>query len=517
MINKKLATGFMGALALSASVCFGWGAEGSSVDGTQGARPARTSPNILFILADDLGWADTTLYGHTTFYKTPNIQRLADRGMLFNRAYAANALCSPTRASILSGMNPARIGYTSAAGHVEKVELEKGVDPNGPIWAKACFVSQVTRLDSKYVTLAETLKAAGYATGHFGKWHVGYNRPGHPEDHFEPKDQGFEVDIPHAPRAFGPLGGYTASLSEFPEMGVWEPDSPDANVEDFICDEAINYMQAHRDKPFFLNYWAYSVHGPWDSKPELVEKYAKDVDPNGTQRYPVYAAMVEVFDDTVGRLLDALDELGIAENTIVVFYSDNGGNMYQNHDGYPVTSNAPLRGGKASIYEGGSRIPAAVIWPGNIKPGSSTDALISSTDWYPTLLEMAEVEKPAGVQLDGVSQVPAFLGKIAPRKRLLNHFPHYFQVVPNEPATYLIEGDWKLIRTYCKSDDQQDVFALYNLKEDRSESHNLAVKYPERLEQMKQQMAKDLNHFEADIPVANPDYDPEAPKPGLFK
>ena len=130
---------------------------------------------------------------------------------------------------------------------------------------------------------------------------------------------------------------------------------------------------------------------------------------------------------------------------------------------------------------------------------------------------MAEVEKPAGVQLDGVSQVPAFLGKIAPRKRLLNHFPHYFQVVPNEPATYLIEGDWKLIQTYCKSDDQQNVFALYNLKEDRSESHNLAVKYPERLEQMKQQMAKDLNHFEADIPVANPDYDPEAPKPGLFK
>jgi arylsulfatase A-like enzyme len=200
-----------------------------------------------------------------------------------------------------------------------------------------------------------------------------------------------------------------------------------------------------------------------------------------------------------------------------VFYSDNGGNMYVQRDGYPVTSNAPLRGGKASIYEGGSRIPAAIIWPGQIKPGSSTDALVSSTDWYPTLLEMAAVAPPVGVDFDGVSQVPVLLGKEAPRKRLLNHFPHYFQVVPNEPAAYLIEGDWKLIRYYCKSDEQQDTFELYNLNEDRAESRDLATQHPERLDQMKQQMAADLIHFEADIPVANPDYDPDAPKPGLFK
>ena len=481
------------------------------------AGAADKQPNILFILADDLGWADTTLYGQTTFYKTPNIQRLADRGMLFTRAYSANPLCSPTRSSILSGINPARTGYTSAAGHVDAVRIDKKVNARGPAWAKACGVSQITRLDPKYVTLAEALKSAGYATGHFGKWHVGFNRPGHPEDRYEPKDQGFDVDIPSVPHASGPLGGYTASLSEFPAMGVWEPDSPDANVEDFICDEAIQYMKAHRDEPFFLNYWAYSVHAPFDSKPELVEKYAKEVDPNGTQRYPVYAAMVEVFDDTVGRLLDALDRLGIADNTIVVFYSDNGGNMYDKRGGYPVTSNAPLRGGKATIYEGGSRIPAAMIWPGQIKPGSSTDALISSTDWYPTLLEMAGVSMPSGVDLDGVSQVPALLGKDAPRKRLLNHFPHYFPVVPNEPAAYLIEGDWKLIRYFCKSDDQQDVFELYNLKEDISESHDLAAQYPERLEQMKQQMVADLEHFEASVPVANPDYKPGAVHSSLIK
>lgn len=483
---------------------------------TEAGRADDRKPNIVFILADDLGWADTQLYGATSFYQTPNILRLAQRGMIFTRAYSANPLCSPTRFSIMTGINPARSGFTSAAGHIEGAMLKKAVNPSGSPWKKTGEVSQVTRMDPAYVTLAETLKAAGYATAHFGKWHLGFNRKGHPEDHYEPMDRGFDIDIPHVPSVPGPRGGYAAHLSKFPEMGCWKPASPEDNVEDFICDEAVKYMQQHRDEPFFLNYWAFSVHAPFDSKPELVEKYTERLNASGSQRYPVYAAMVEVFDSAVGRLLNEIDRLGLADNTIIVFYSDNGGVMYEKRDGVVVTSNAPLRGGKATIYEGGSHVPAVVVWPGKIRPGSVSDALISSTDWFPTLLDMVNITPPETVRFDGIDQVPSLLGKDAPRKQLLCHFPHYFPTVPNEPAAYLIDGDWKLIRYYCKAEDQTDIFELYNLKEDPSESHDLAKQFPERLDQMKSALADELAAKEAAVPVPNPDYNPSTPKPGLL-
>jgi arylsulfatase A-like enzyme len=294
---------------------------------------AADRPNLVFILADDLGWSDTTLYGTTAFYETPNIERLAERGMLFTNAYTAHPLCSPTRCSIMTGLDPARTGFTSAAGHVAHVTLEKKLsDRARPDW-KVLTPTSVSRLDTRYATLAETIKAAGYVTGHFGKWHLG-------KEPYSPCQHGFDVDVPQwwGP---GPAGSYVAPW-RFPDSLDFDPRMPDEHIEDRMADEAVVFLEKNKDKPFFLNYWAFSVHAPFDGKQRLIEKYAAKADPKNPQRCPVYGAMVESLDDAVGKLIDTLDRLKLTEKTIVVFFSDNGGNMYSRVDGIPPTSNAPL-------------------------------------------------------------------------------------------------------------------------------------------------------------------------------
>jgi len=465
------------------------------------ALVADERPNLVFILADDLGWSDTTLYGTTEFYETPNIERLAKRGILFSNAYTAHPLCSPTRSSIMTGLDPARTGFISAAGHLPGVNLEKKMPPQGPTNLKMRLARSVTRLDTKYTTLAETIQGAGYVTGHFGKWHLGH-------EPYTPLEHGFDTDVPHwwGP---GPAGSYVAPW-RFPDKLDFDPAVPNEHIEDRMATEAIAFIEKNREKPFFLNYWAFSVHGPWDGKQELIDKYARKADPESPQRLPVYGAMVESLDDAVGRLLDTLDRLELTEKTIIVFFSDNGGNMYSQVDGITVTSNAPLRGGKATIYDGGSRVPCAVVWPGRTRPGSRSDAFLTSTDWYPTLLEMMEIKKPEGLKLDGFNQVPALLGKAGPRTSICCFVPSYFSRPGTIPSTYLRCGDWKLIRFHGDGEKGADRFELYNLKKDIGETRNLAAIKPQLVKQLNAEMDAYLLETEAIVPVANPAYDPDA-------
>ncbi len=447
--------------------------------------------NLVFILADDFGWSDTSLYGMTSFYETPNIQRLADRGILFTNAYTAHPLCSPTRSSIMTGLDPGRTGFTSAAGHLQQVNLEKRLDKRTLPGRKVYTPISISRLDTSYTTLAETIQSAGYVTGHFGKWHLG-------REPYSPLQHGFDVDVPHWPGP-GPAGSYVAPW-KFPPALDFDPAVSDEHIEDRMADEAVAFIEQHKDEPFFLNYWAFSVHAPFDGKQSLIKKYEQKADPQDPQRCPVYGAMVESLDDAVGRLLDTLDRLQLSEKTIVVFFSDNGGNMYSRVDGIPPTSNAPLRGGKATIYEGGTRVPCAVIWPGKTKAGSRTDEFLTSTDWYPTLLEMLSIDKPSDIQFDGFSQVPAILGNDSPRESIVCFVPNYYPKPETIPSTYIRQGDWKLIRYHGAGANGSDRLELYNLQDDLGETTDVAQAHPELVQELNDGISSHLAHIEAVVP-----------------
>ena len=341
---------------------------------------AAKQPNVVIILADDLGWSDTTLYGTTKYYQTPNIERLAKRGMTFTRAYSASPLCSPTRSALLTGLSPARTGITTPNCHLPQVVLEATTGKKAPPDQKAIMPDPPTRLKPEYRTLAETLKDAGYATGHFGKWHLG-------SEPYSPLQQGFDVDVPHHPGP-SPAGSFVAPW----KFANFKEKTPGEHIEDRMADEAVAWMEKNKDRPFYLNYWMFSVHAPFDAKKANIEKHRGRVNPADPQHSPTYAAMVESMDDAIGTLLDALDRLQIADNTIIIFTSDNGGNMYNEIDGTTPTSNAPLRGGKATMFEGGTRVPGVIVWPGITAAGSRSDAIIQSEDYYPTLLEGLEPE-----------------------------------------------------------------------------------------------------------------------------
>lgn len=463
------------------------------------APAAESKPNVVFILADDLGWSDTTLFGTTKFYKTPNIERLAARGMTFARAYSSSPLCSPTRASILTGLSPARHGITSPNCHLPKVVLKATAVESGPPNKFSTVPKSVSRLDTKYYTLAEMFRDNGYATGHFGKWHLG-------AEPYSPLQHGFDVDVPHHPGP-GPAGSYVAPW-KFKDFDH-DPNIPDEHIEDRMAKEAVAFIEKHKDQPFFLNYWMFSVHAPFDAKRDLIDAYRKTVNPKDPQRSPTYAAMIESMDDAVGTLIDTLDRLKIADNTIVVFASDNGGNMYNEVDGTTATSNTPLRGGKATMYEGGVRGPAIVVQPGTVKPSSRSDEMIQSSDFYPTLLEMLSIKPQPNQKFDGVSIVPALHRKSLRREAIFTYFPHA-PGVPDwlPPSVSVHKGDWKLIRIFHGDDNGKHRFKLFNLNEDIGERNNLAVEFPERVEQLDALIEQHLTDTQAVRPLPNPNFDP---------
>ncbi len=465
-------------------------------------RPSK--PNVIFILADDLGWSDTTLFGKTNFYKTPNIERLAARGMTFSRAYACSPLCSPTRSSVLTGLSPARIGITTPGCHLPKVLLNATLGQKAAPNKKAILPNSATRFDTKYYTLAEMFRDNGYATGHFGKWHLG-SKP------YSPLDHGFQVDVPNWPGP-GPAGSYVAPW-KFPDF---DPQTPNEHIEDRMAKEAVVFMEKNQNKPFFLNYWMFSVHAPFDAKQKLIDKYRKKVDPKNPQRSPTYAAMIESMDDAVGSLLDTMDRLKIADNTIIVFASDNGGNMYNEVDGTTATSNSPLRGGKATMYEGGIRGPAIVAYPKVVQAGSSSTEIIQSSDYYPTLLDMLEIKPQPGQKFDGISILPALKGKSLNRNAIFTYFPHNPNV-PDwlPPSVSVHQGDWKLIRIFYGGKERRHRWKLFNLKDDLGETKDLSEKFPKRVHEMDALIEKFLVDTKAVQPIPNPKFDVSKYRPEL--
>ncbi|MDP6524791.1 MAG: sulfatase [Kiritimatiellia bacterium] len=468
----------------------------------------KTSPNIIFILADDLGWADTTLYGHTKLYPTPNIARLAKRGMTFTRAYSNSPLCSPTRASLLTGQTPARHGSTRPEHHIPGVvRLKAVVDASAPPGVKARSVSSVTRLDTRFPTLGKLFKAKGYQTAHFGKWHLGH-------DPYTPLNHGFDVSLPHAAGS-GPAGGYLAPW-KYKEL---KNPKPNEHIEDRMAQEATQWFDSlQSDRPFFMNYWQFSVHAPFQAKEELIEMYRKKIDPKDAQRSALYAAMVHSLDDAVGTLLDMVDAAGIADNTIIVFYSDNGGHMYAKLPDAPsATSNRPLRGGKGTIFEGGIRVPAIVVWPGVTTPGSRSDEPIQTSDFYPTFAQQLGLDVPGDHVVDGLDILPVLKGGKLDRDAIFTYFPFAPQRVPDwlPDSVCVHAGDWKLIRLFHGGEDGKHGYRLYNLAEDLGETTDLSSQYPERVASLDKKIEEYLTESNAVVPLPNPAFDPAQYRPEL--
>lgn len=428
-------------------------------------------PNIVFILADDLGWADLGCYGNR-YHETPNIDRLAAQGIRFTDAYATCPVCSPTRASILSGQYPARIGLTDfIAGHWR---------PYAPL--------RVPRNRTQYLpleieTLAEALARAGYASGHFGKWHLGG------KTHY-PEQQGFADSV--VTSGWGHFGNQSD-----PDRGYGDDDY----LTEVLADEAVRFIESNQDRPFFLHLSHFGVHIPLEARPELVEKYAKKPAPGQGINHPVYAAMLEHVDQSVGEVLDALDRLGLADNTIVVFYSDNGG-LYTRFDGQGeyVTDNSPLREEKGTLYEGGIRVPLIMRWPGQITPGRVSQEVVTSVDFYPTLIEAAGAPTP-GQPLDGESLLPVLTGASGlARDAVYWHYPHYHH---STPAGAIRKGAWKLIEFF-----EEGRLEMYNLDRDPGERHNLASPFPDQARALQNELAAWRASVAASMPAPNPDYDP---------
>ena len=495
----------------------------------QAASADNQTKNIVLILADDLGWADTTLYGKTSFYETPNIERLAARGMTFSNAYAS-PICSPTRASIMTGQNPARHGMTAPAAHLADERFEATVSERGVPDQKCTNVKSATRLDPDLPTLGKVLHNAGYATAHFGKWHLG-------REPYSPLESGFDVDLPHwwGP---GPKSSYLAPWGYANPQ--FKEGQPGEHIEDRMATEAVAWLkQRDRTKPFFLNYWQFSVHAPFGAKPELVEHYRNKLGASVDglakpevrerllsshepliglpQQSPTYAAMVHSLDDAVGSLLDALDAEGITDETVIIFYSDNGGNIHcgleetaASGEKYitPVTSNHPLRGGKGGIHEGGVRVPAIVVWPGVTSPGSRNKTRIQAIDLYPTVLHMLGVESPKTAVIDGVNFIEALRGAEVERTPMFTYVPSHGNTPHWLPPSMSVHvGNWKLIRTFYYGEAGTHDYRLYNLQDDIGESHNLAAAHPEKVQELDGLIDSYIKEVGVVLPAVNPNFD----------
>lgn len=456
---------------------------------TAAARP----PNIVFILMDDLGWADIGANG-SSFYQTPNIDSLAREGVRFTDAYAAAPVCSPTRAAILTGKYPARLHLTDwLPGRPDRPDQKLA----RPVIEQALPLSEVT--------LPEVLKTAGYVSAHIGKWHLG-------ADGFGPLGQGFAVNI-----AGDHTGTPLSYFAPFERAGRFMPGLENAPPGEYLTDrltaEAERFMESNRDKPFFLQLAHFAVHIPLQAKAELIAKHRTRL-PAGSQTNAIYAAMIESMDDSVGRVLKKLDELGLATNTVIVFTSDNGGLATREGPNTPATSNAPLRNGKGYLHEGGLRVPLLVRWPGRFAANAVVTTPVISVDFFPTLIELAGLQV-AG-KLDGVSLVPLLKGQGGiTRDAIYWHYPHYANQVrsPEAPAgggpgAAMRSGDWKLIQHF-----ESGRHELYDLSKDIGEANNLADAMPDKVLEMGKQLYGWQNNVKAQWPTQNPGFENPAVKP----
>jgi len=442
----------------------------------------QAKPNIVFYFIDDLGWTDVSFMG-SKYYETPHVDQLAREGMKFMSAYANAPNCAPSRACLMSGQYGPRHGiYTVSNSDRGQAKFRKLIP-----------TKNTTVLADRFVTIAESLQSAGYVTATMGKWHLGA----------DPTTQGFDVNI--AGKHWGsPSGGGYHSPYNYPNLVNREKGE---YLTDRLGEEACKFIETNKDKPFFLYLTHYAVHTPIQSKPGLKAKYQKK-NPVGGHKNAAYAGMIESMDNSIGAVQATLKRLKLEDNTVVIFFSDNGG-----HGG--VTSNAPLRGSKGMLYEGGIREPLVVKWPGATKPGTVCNEPVIGVDLYPTFLEMAGAKRPKNYRLDGLSIAPLLRDSTASldRKALYWHFPCYLQgYTPRHgpfrttPAAAIRMGDWKLIEFF-----EDGTLELYNLKNDLSEKTDLAKKMPEKTKELHASMLKWRKGVKAPVPTErNPKYDPNA-------
>ena len=450
------------------------------------SRSIYDNPNIVFIIIDDLGWKDVGYMG-SKYYETPAIDRLAKQGMIFTQAYANAANCAPTRASLLSGQYAPRHGvYTVGSSNRGKSEDRRLIP-----------IENRTELDLAKITIAEALKNAGYMSAAIGKWHIGH----------KPEQHGFDYGID---RNELNIEGHFSENGEY--------------LADLLTDEAINFIKKNNPhttkKPFFLYLSHHAVHTPIEAKKNTIEAFAKKP-PDDCHNNAAYAAMIKSVDESVARIIRVLEELELDHNTLLVFFSDNGG-----HGTY--TCQKPLRGGKGMFYEGGIRVPMFVYWPGKVKPGSTCEEPVMSTDFYPTFLQLAGTSAPQDYELDGKSILPLLKGeKSLSRNSLFWYFPCYLQAYEGmtddsrdplfrtRPVSVILKGDWKLLMFHeewvldggSESRDGNNAVELYNLKDDISEQNNLAQINTRKRDELLEELMDWQKNIEAPVPTnPNPDY-----------
>ncbi len=465
---------------------------------------AAPQPNFVVFLADDLGWKDLRCYG-SSFYETRHLDALATESVLFTNGYAACPVCSPTRVSIQTGKNPARLRTTEWFGGPQPDDVLRNPLAERFRHRPLLPASYLEQLPLEEETIAEALRTLGYRTFFAGKWHLGS------VEHY-PENQGYDFNLGGHEKG-SPPGGYFSPYRN-PKLA----DGPTGeHLPDRLATESVRFLQDYKESPFLLFLSFYSVHNPQQGRPDLIEKYQPlaasqklteaEFTPEGTmknreiQNQPVYAAMVEAMDQAVGKVLNALTELGLEDNTVVLFTSDNGG--LSTAEGWP-TSNRPLRAGKGWLYEGGIRVPWLIKWPGKTKFGSRCDVPIISHDLFPTFLEIAGVDSSEIPHTDGLSLVPLLQGKSFTDERSLYwHYPHYGNQ-GGRPGGAIRSGNWKLIEWYAGN-----ALELYDLSADISERHNLAKNHPELTQRLHAQLVNWRESVDANMPTRNPQFVPE--------
>ncbi|WP_425617755.1 sulfatase-like hydrolase/transferase [Anatilimnocola sp. NA78] len=450
--------------------------------------PAARQPNVVLIVVDDMGWADLGCYG-SKFHRTPQIDQLAKDGLRFTDAYAACPVCSPTRAAIMTGRWPARLNITDWLPGRGDLPAQKLARPQ---------INHQLALDE--VTIAEHLRKAGYRTASIGKWHLGGAG-------FGPEEQGFEVNIAgdqggSPPGYFAPFGKAITGKKSGRALKGLEAAEPGSNLTDLLNDAAVNFIEKNKSEPFFLYLPHYAVHTPLQAKDEDIQKYPAEAKFSGKQNSSVYAAMIEKLDNGIGRILKKLEDLKLAENTLVIFTSDNGGLATIEGTHTPATSNSPLREGKGYLYEGGIRVPLIVRWPRGIQPRNET-AMVSSVDLLPTILEACNLPAPANV--DGHSIVPVWKSPSTPRDHdLFWHYPHYSNQ-GGKPGAAIRSGRWKLIEFY--EDGHRE---LFDMTSDMREGLNLVSQNPVVVAELSKKLAEWRTSIGAKMMTPNPAYSPNA-------
>jgi arylsulfatase A len=448
-------------------------------------------PNFIFFLVDDMGWSDVGCFG-SDYYETPTIDLLAEQGMKFTDAYATCCVCSPTRASIMSGKYPGRLHITMA------IPIDGWIRLGGKTYFKGA--DYVKNMPLEEFTIAEALKEAGYATASMGKWHTAW------EEEYGPEFQGFDLNVGgdgHGATSnyFYPYNNRWRMTEGYPwqEWNTLPDGEPGEYLTDRLTTEALKFVEDNRENPFFLYLSHYAVHTPIQAKEEIIAKFEKKpVDSLKGHTDPAYAAMIESVDESLENLMNKLEELDLTDNTIIIFTSDNGGHGRK-------TSNYPLRGNKGNFYEGGIRVPMVVKWPGVTEPASECAVPVTSTDFYPTILEMAKLPARPEQHMDGISLTPLLEGGAEiNRDALYWHFPNYINNHPDRatPCGVIRQGDWKLIEYF-----EDGRLEMFNLADDMKEETNLSSEMPDKAKELQVLLSNWRVDAGVQMPELNPDYE----------